>query len=163
MPVRLINDQEWPIYKELRLRSLSDAPEAFCATLESALALNDEEWQQRVSVCHQRPRAPLFAIWDNSVCGLGLATLDESNQKLAHLFQLWVAPEFRQLGLGKALIQYAQDWARLKSAESLMLGIVVGNDQAGKLYESLGFTNIGETEPIPDRSPLVTQNMLYQL
>ena len=42
--VRRITKGEWALYKQLRLASLLEAPEAFSTTYESAALRSDESW-----------------------------------------------------------------------------------------------------------------------
>jgi len=55
---------------------------------------------------------------------------------------VYVAPSHRGLGVGHALIQEYQEWARKKGANGLSLQVAAGNARARKLYEELGFREI---------------------
>ena len=59
----------------------------------------------------------------------------------AYLEELYVAPERRGRGLGRALLETAMDVAREKGAGHIDLGTSVDDTAARALYESAGFTN----------------------
>ena len=64
----------------------------------------------------------------------------------AHLEELYVAPDLRGQGIGRALLEGAMDAAREAGAVRIDLGTSVDDTAAIGLYESSGFTN-REREP----------------
>jgi ribosomal protein S18 acetylase RimI-like enzyme len=60
-----------------------------------------------------------------------------------HLAELFVVPERRGEGLGRALVVEAIELARRKGADYMDLGTGEGDVAARALYESLGFSNRG--------------------
>ena len=59
----------------------------------------------------------------------------------AHLEELYVAPERRGHGIGRALLEAAMDAAREAGATHIDLGTSEDDTAAIALYESAGFTN----------------------
>ena len=59
----------------------------------------------------------------------------------AYLQELYVVPERRGRGLGRALLEAAMDHARKRGAAHIDLGTREDDVAARKLYESAGFTN----------------------
>ena len=59
----------------------------------------------------------------------------------AHLEELYVVPERRGEGLGRALLQAAMEHARKRGAARIDLGTSEDDVAARELYESAGFTN----------------------
>ena len=59
----------------------------------------------------------------------------------AYLQELYVAPETRGQGLGRALLEAAMDLARERGATHFELTTSTGDTAARGLYESTGFTN----------------------
>lgn len=47
--IRRIQPNEGELYRDIRLQSLADAPEAFASTLESALARTLESWTEQAN------------------------------------------------------------------------------------------------------------------
>jgi ribosomal protein S18 acetylase RimI-like enzyme len=60
-----------------------------------------------------------------------------------HLAELFVVPERRGQGLGRALVVQAIELARSKGADYMDLGTGEDDAAARALYESLGFSNRG--------------------
>jgi ribosomal protein S18 acetylase RimI-like enzyme len=60
-----------------------------------------------------------------------------------HLAELFVVPERRGQGLGRALVVQAIELARSKGADYMDLGTGADDVAARALYESLGFSNRG--------------------
>ncbi|HZO58112.1 MAG TPA: GNAT family N-acetyltransferase [Solirubrobacterales bacterium] len=59
----------------------------------------------------------------------------------AYLEELYVVPECRGHGLGRALLEAAMDYSRERGAAHIDLGTSEGDLAAIALYESAGFTN----------------------
>lgn len=60
-----------------------------------------------------------------------------------HLLNLCVRQEARGQGLGTKMIQYLINQARQKDMGSIFLEVRVSNDAAIRLYDKLGFNEIG--------------------
>jgi ribosomal protein S18 acetylase RimI-like enzyme len=59
----------------------------------------------------------------------------------AYLEELYVVPDLRGQGLGRALLEAAMDYARQRGAAHIDLGTSEDDVAARALYESAGFTN----------------------
>ena len=59
----------------------------------------------------------------------------------AYLQELYVAPDRRGHGLGRALLDAAMAWARERGADHFELTTSMDDTEARALYESAGFTN----------------------
>jgi ribosomal protein S18 acetylase RimI-like enzyme len=57
----------------------------------------------------------------------------------AELTELYVEPEFRRQGVGRALIAYAEQLARARGAADLIIMTGVGNAAAQALYRTAGY------------------------
>ena len=67
-----------------------------------------------------------------------------SMQRLWVLNDLFVAPDGRRSGAGRALLDRAERWARETGAKGLILSTEVTNTTAQRLYESAGWTRDDE-------------------
>jgi ribosomal protein S18 acetylase RimI-like enzyme len=63
------------------------------------------------------------------------------NNAHSYLEELYVVPDLRGNGLGRALLETAMDTARAEGAEQMELGTSETDTAARALYESLGFIN----------------------
>ena len=61
----------------------------------------------------------------------------------AQLYNLAVAPGFRRMGAGEALMRHLKDTARSLGCRLMTLEVRAGNEAALRLYEKLGFREVG--------------------
>lgn len=61
-----------------------------------------------------------------------------STNRVATEFGWWVEPEYRKTGLGKALIEAFQSWA--KDNDCSMVTLTSLNEDVGKLFERAGYS-----------------------
>ena len=162
--IRRLAPQDWPTYRALRLRSLFDAPYAFGSTWAREDALPDEHWSGRLAAAAVSGNDyPMLAEIDGSAAGLLWAKVDADGDALVNLFQVWVAPECRGLGIAAALLREAVAWAQTKNARTVQLGVTCGDTPATRLYARAGFVAVGAPEPLRDGSALLSQTMRLAL
>lgn len=70
---------------------------------------------------------------------LGNAISQISGDRHAHVFLLYVLPEHRRKGIGLALMQLAEAWARERGDRQIGLQVFESNLPALTLYRRLGF------------------------
>lgn len=162
--VRPFRRDEWRTYKRLRLRALEDAPEAFATTLAEAREITDEAWQARLARdVDSAAHLPVVAEDGVRAVGLVWAMRDPQLPDLAHLFQMWVAPEARRRGTGARLIEAVVVWARARRIRRLQLDVTTGEHAARRLYERAGFAPVGESSALRSRSTLTSQTLCLAL
>jgi ribosomal protein S18 acetylase RimI-like enzyme len=161
--VRAFRRDEYELLRDLRVRMLEDAPDAFTITADSERNHPIAWWRDRlVSSCADPHRLPLVAELDedaNRPVGSALGVIDPFERTLAHLYALWVEPSARRHGVASALINAILEWARDQGAKAVELSVTIGNDGAVALYEGLGFRDTGEREPLRPGSPLELMKM----
>src|SRR4051794_29562412 len=136
--IRRIKPSEWQLLRELRLRSLLDAPGAFGQTHDNAVAIPDSEWQQNArGAARGDSRTWLIAGLDGVDVGLVQARRRAPDDCL--LFSMWVAPEARRSGVGRMLIDAVGNWAASWGARRIVLWVVGANEGAHRFYEQIGF------------------------
>jgi ribosomal protein S18 acetylase RimI-like enzyme len=72
---------------------------------------------------------------------------------------MWVAAEYRGLGLGRDLLLEAIRWSRQSRALKMVLGVTTGDTPARQLYESVGFTVVGDIESLRPGEDLTMQTL----
>lgn len=82
-----------------------------------------------------------------------------TGEPISYLEELYVVPERRREGHGRALMEAAMDAARERGATAMQLGTATTDRAALALYESLGFSNL-EKEHDPDTSMLYYERAL---
>jgi ribosomal protein S18 acetylase RimI-like enzyme len=158
--IRTLEAHEWPKYREVRLRSLADSPDAFSSTLAEAQERSPDDWAARLAAAAVSGQDyPLIAELAGAAVGLLWAKLDATNSSVVNLFQVWVAPESRGLGVAAALLREAIQWAGATNASVVQLGVTCGNTSAVRLYVRAGFQDFGSPVPRTPGSSLLEQTM----
>jgi ribosomal protein S18 acetylase RimI-like enzyme len=60
----------------------------------------------------------------------------------ASVDDVFVEPEYRNRGMGRALLQSVQSWAKERGADGISLQVAAANSRGRKFYEDLGFREI---------------------
>jgi GNAT superfamily N-acetyltransferase len=60
----------------------------------------------------------------------------------ASVDDVFVEPEYRNRGMGRALLQSVKSWAQEKGADGISLQVAAANSRGRKFYEELGFREI---------------------
>ncbi|MBD2595421.1 GNAT family N-acetyltransferase [Nostoc spongiaeforme FACHB-130] len=76
---------------------------------------------------------PVACVW------VGNAIDQVSGDRHAHIFLLYVVPEHRRRGIGKALMQYVENWAIQRGDKQIGLQVFESNQPALNLYHQLGY------------------------
>ena len=160
--IRPFEKHEWALYRDLRLRALSDAPDAFGSTYREARRRPDAAWISYLDFDPMFER-PLVAAVDRCPAGLVWGHIDADHPDTAHVFQMWVAPEFRKQRLGAMLLDDVIGWATQYAVERVVLSVTCANSAARRLYERAGFLPDGEPEPLRPESDLCVQPMALVL
>ena len=152
--------QQWELYRDLRLASLLDSPDAFGSTHALEAARSPEVWQSRLAVAATSGLdLPLVARMDDWPAGLCWAKRDSANLSAVSIYQMWVAPQFRGNGIGDALLERCIGWARSIGASEVHLGVTLADSPAHRLYIRHGFLPVGEPVPLREGTSLLAQNM----
>jgi GNAT superfamily N-acetyltransferase len=70
------------------------------------------------------------------------------------LVAMWVAPDRRRRGAGRALLDAIVQWATEEGASRVRLWATETNEHATALYEQAGFRPTGERQPLPSHPHL---------
>ncbi len=147
--------------RDMRLRALADAPDAFGETLSTARTLPEADWIARASF--DPTKYKLIAERDGVPVGSTVITLDAAHRGHAHLFAMWVAPEARRSGAARALVREALAWARQRAALPVDLRVSDTRPDARAFYTSCGFTLAGERTPLRDGAATDCEAMSIRL
>ncbi len=138
--VQEVGPDDWPEWRSIRLRALTESPEAFTTRLSDWQGLGDREqrWRDRlVSV-------PFNAVAQRDGRAVGMVSAaEDATDRSVELLSLWVAPDTRGTGVGDALVSAVLDWARARGAPSLRLRVIEGNGPAERLYLRHGLHRSG--------------------
>ena len=148
LEIKPILPEDWPVLRDVRLRALADAPEAFGTTLAQAQAYSEEEWQARARrFSEMPPAAGCLAFVEGVPSGMASAFSSAGNTHAAGLTAFWVAPEARGQGVADALVEFITGWAGAQGFSVLEADVVEDNGRAVGFYKRVGFVETGQSEP----------------
>jgi ribosomal protein S18 acetylase RimI-like enzyme len=143
MHVERLGLGEWRRLRDLRLRALRDAPDAFSATIDEALSRSPESWSKQLDM-------PTFVAVSGAVdVGMVRCAPDEHRSDTGWLISMWVASDVRRTGVGAALVDVIIDHARAHGITRLLLDVADDNAPAIALYTRKGFAPTGEKGTLP--------------
>lgn len=139
---RKIETGEWPKYKKIRLEALKSDPQAFLNSYEEEAGRTDDDWKNIVELAFVGNNTKLLIGIDKNTdefLAIGGAYA-ENNLGEWNIVSIYVSPEHRNQGIGRALMEKIIDI--MKSREDirkLVLHANVAQKVAVHLYQSLGF------------------------
>ncbi len=142
--IQALGPDDWRIVRQVRLRSLEDAPSAFTSSFEDESEFDEGTWRHRSSTCQW------FVAVDHTG-PIGVAGgIDgwSGDPAKRELIGMWVAPSHRRQGVARELLDRVADWARSDGASTLILSVRQGNDGASAAYLTMGMRPTGETRPM---------------
>ena len=102
------------------------------------------ELRRRLRRSWMPDRAELVAVADGRVVGhIGLTRELHAQQRHIASLGMAVAPDWRERGVGAALMEAAFDWARWAGVEKIALTVFPHNTRAVSLYRRFGFVEEG--------------------
>jgi ribosomal protein S18 acetylase RimI-like enzyme len=101
-----------------------------------------ETWEDAWSDLAQTVRngVGLIAEEDGRAVGFVFCVLGDRGRKTAHVTDIYVRPDARNKGIGRALLAGILEPARAAGLEHASLEVLIRNSDARRLYERLGFT-----------------------
>jgi len=139
--IRRIQVEEIELYKQIRLRSLQEAPYAFSSTYESALRRSAESWREQVArSAHGTDRATFMAFSDDVPIGIAALYRLEDQADVGEVLQVWVRPEYRGKNVARELMDTIFQWARENEFRRVIAGVTDGNARAKMFYANYGFS-----------------------
>jgi ribosomal protein S18 acetylase RimI-like enzyme len=144
MHIRRLTPADANAFQALRLAALKDTPSAFGSSYEEEKDFAVSTIEGRLA---EKPdRGPFGAFEGEDLVGL-VALGRENMNKLAHKALIWgmyVKPEARGKGIGRALLLEALSLARaVPEVRQVNLCVNASNANAIRLYESAGFKAFG--------------------
>jgi ribosomal protein S18 acetylase RimI-like enzyme len=147
--IAAVGAEDWPEFREVRLASLAEAPEAFGSTHADWVEAPEERWRARLTDVP----LTLVARRDGRPVGVasGSSTLLEGRPAV-ELISMWVSPAERGTGLARRLIDGVVEWATAQDLPTFLM-VRVGNDRALAAYQRAGFVSTGVPDDHPADAP----------
>jgi ribosomal protein S18 acetylase RimI-like enzyme len=119
------------------------------AFLRCEEAFDDNDWRSRAGEGASSSQFATFVVpAEHGWAGVTDVSLRDSST--TEIGGMWVYPEHRRRGVGRALLEAAVHWSAEHGARQVSLSAEASNSAAVALYESAGFRVDGE--PIPART-----------
>ena len=151
---RLVAD-DWQAYRAIRLAMLDESPAAFGSTHAEAASFDEQLWKQRLT-----ENVVLLASVGKVPAGSTMySEYGATDPGDCSLFGMWVDPGFRQVGVGRALVDAVVAQARAAGKRRVVLHVVADNTVARRLYEREGFVATGQSVPYPHDDQLAEVEM----
>ncbi|WP_321206822.1 GNAT family N-acetyltransferase [Tolypothrix tenuis] len=99
---------------------------------EGAEEAEEAEGEKKI-LSPSSPSSPVACLW------VGNAIDQVTGTRHAHIFLLYVLPEYRRRGIGTALMKYVENWANQRGDRQLGLQVFQSNQPALNLYHQLGY------------------------
>ena len=148
--IRILGAADAGAFQALRLRGLRESPAAFGSTLEEEVGRSIEEVAERLAELRSVPRRATFGAFDENGSLLGVAAcVQQGGIKMRHkanVFAMYVSPDARGRGVGRALMEQLEEEARA-DGKSLLILDTVAERAADRLYGRLGWIRLGT---VPD-------------
>lgn len=145
--VRRIEEGDLERLIQLRLAALADAPGAFLARLEDERAMDEAAWRRRLESNVEGVRTVgFFVVVDGRERGLVVGVRPEGEPEVVDLNAMWVAPDARGRGAGRALVEAVCEWGRAVGCTRATLCVIDGNREAAALYRACGFVETRRCE-----------------
>ena len=138
--VELLTAEHWARARKLRLASLQDSAHAFGGNLETESAQSESEWRAKFEKLNY-----LVASVDSVDSAImTVERLEGDFGATAWIGGCWSSPEYRGVGLLRAMMKFVDEHAQEKGWQRQGLGVWEDNYSAIAAYEKLDFVAMGE-------------------
>lgn len=149
-------EQDWQLYKKIRLETLEQEPQAFSSTYKDALTFPDSKWKD---LLNNEQSTYLLVLKDKNVIGVGRITFNDPDEpsNLAVLGGIYISALHRRFGVGRKLLEHLINIAKQReNIDEVKLDVKNTQIAAINLYKKLGFENVGKKD-----DEIIMKKMLY--
>ena len=146
--VRVLDESEWSLYRDVRLRGLEESPGSFTATLAEEADRDEQFWRDRMTRS-RRLLAELGPV-PQGIVSLGPYEEDPS---AAEVFGLYVVPEARGTGVSWRLVEAAAALATQQAYLQLFYWVGTDNGRAVGFAQNFGFRTTDYRRPTRSSDP----------
>jgi GNAT superfamily N-acetyltransferase len=140
--VRLLDESEWSVYRDIRLRALAESPDSFTATLAEEADRDEQFWRDRMTRSHR-------LLAERDLVPQGIVSLGPYDQEpsAAEVYGLYVVPEARGTGVSWQLVEAAAALATQKAYVQLFYWVGTDNGRAIGFAQNFGFRTTDYRRP----------------
>jgi len=143
--IRQLNENDTAAFLGLKKRGLSSDPYSFVASIEEDSPSYPDTVRNRLRNASIRTGDIVLGVFSPDLIGIIAITQDNriKRRHKANLHGMYVLPEHRGKGLGKALLDQALIMAReISELEEIQLIVSTDNQAVVGLYEKVGFRSV---------------------
>ena len=140
--VRVLDESEWSVYREVRLRALAESPDSFTATLAEEADRDEQFWRDRMTRSYR-----LLAERVEVPQGIVSLGPDEQDPAQGEVFGLYVVPDARSTGVSWRLVEATADLAIQAGYTQLYYWVGTDNARAVGFAQNFGFRTTDYRRP----------------
>lgn len=148
--IRAGTSDDWPAYRDIRLRMLQEAPDAYGSSYAVEAEFPESRWRERAT----NPMLFVAVNPDEEVVATATGLADPNGT--VEVVAMYVAPQARGQGCAGRLLDAVAAAARQRGAHRLVLRVTRGNRAASRSYVRYGFRPTGRAWPM-ERNPELTE------
>ncbi len=133
--VRVLDEKDWQIYRDVRLSALADSPDAFAASAAQERQFDEDFWRRRLV----RSRRMIAESGGGVVGVVSVGRPSEEDPRNCEMFGLWVRPDLRGQGVAWKLVQAGVSQARTDSFGFVIYWVGTDNGRGVAFASSFGF------------------------
>lgn len=152
-----VTPDDWSDLRTVRLRALADAPDAFASEPSREASWLERDWR---SVMEQAQWVVARTAQD--IIGVARSSQDAQSPGRRYIEAVWVAPEFRRLGVGSGLVRWLIERELNCGAQGILLWVIDSNGYARDFYIKIGFRPTGELQPVPGHKDKSEELFAYE-
>jgi ribosomal protein S18 acetylase RimI-like enzyme len=134
LTVRVLGQEDWPLYRALRLAGLQESPNELGSTLDQEASADDDHWRAQMAAARR-----LVVELDGRVCGVVSVGQFSEEPDSADLSGLWVDPSARSTGAAGRLVDTAVSLAAAEGIQRMYYWVGTENARAIGFATSFGF------------------------
>ena len=163
--VERLGEDDWAVFRGIRLRSLLESPDAFGSTYGEESSQPEQAWRDWAAGRWRGGTAVVFAgrAEDATLVGTATGAEYEAEPAVAHVYAMWVAPDARGAGVGRSLLDAVRAWAQDRGCGRLALTVTETNAVARAFYGACGLVETGDRAPLREGSALGGLTMIKEL
>ncbi|MBN1151534.1 GNAT family N-acetyltransferase [candidate division WOR-3 bacterium] len=144
--IRRIREEDWQIYRNIRLDAMKESPMAFSTTYQDAQKRDDRTWKEQVHSAVSGSERCTYLAFDGDKA-IGVASIYGTDEEgVGELIQVWVSPDYRGTSTAFDLIKTVLDWASRENYKSILAIVRKDNEKAVNFYIKFGFEKIDKSK-----------------
>ena len=143
LTVRVLEEQDWPVYREVRLAALQESPGVFGGGYDHEAAADQTYWRSQLAAARR-----FVAESDGSPCGVVSVGSFQQEPGSVELFGLWVDLTARSTGVAGRLVDTAATLVAGEGATQMYSWAGTENGAAIGFATGFGFRVTSHRRPV---------------